>query len=87
MKRICSPLPSLSATATRWRKRDSNPRPSGCRPDALPLSYFPGGVGEARTLNLLDADQAVSQLTYDPMAAEPGYDPGTSRFKASRSAS
>lgn len=27
-----------------WRRRESNPRPSACKADALPLSYIPKAV-------------------------------------------
>ena len=29
-----------------WRQRELNPRPSGCKPDALPLSYVPASIVE-----------------------------------------
>ena len=31
-----------------WRRPDSNRRPAGCKPAALPLSYVPEGIGDCR---------------------------------------
>src|SRR5262249_26383830 len=39
--RVNLPRPPFAQLAHRWRKWDSNPRPSACKADALPAELFP----------------------------------------------
>ena len=52
-----------------WARLGSNQRPLECESSALPLSYAPidhGGREGTRTLDLLNANQMLSQLSYTP---------------------
>ena len=51
----------------RWTATNADKMPKEKSPRRCATISFPGGAGEDRTLDLLHAKQALSQLSYGPM--------------------
>lgn len=66
-----------------WRRRDSNPRPPGCKPGALPTELRP--LEPAPHLGAADGDRTESQKRGTDLVGLSGLEPLTSRLSGGRS--
>ena len=59
-RRVEAIAPVLAVCREKWTNRGSNPRPSVCETDALPLSYTPNDHAEREIATVLSVWESVA---------------------------